>query len=108
MKKFPMFFLKKSFCLLKLEGSYSIVMVFAIHLHEVATGICVCPSHPEPLPISLPHSTSGCPASCMGLALIIYFTFVNIHESESRSVVSDICNPMDYTVRGILQARVLE
>ena len=28
--------------------------------------------------------------------------------SESRSVVSDLCNPMDYTVHGILQARILE
>ena len=70
--------------------------------------MCVPPPHPEPLPISLPHSTSGCPASCIGLALIIYFTFVDIHESESRSVVSDLCDPMDYTVHGILQARVLE
>ena len=30
------------------------------------------------------------------------------HESESRSVVSTLCNPMDYTVHGILQARILE
>ena len=29
-------------------------------------------------------------------------------ESESRSVVSNFCNPMDYTVHGILQARILE
>ena len=28
-------------------------------------------------------------------------------ESESRSVVS-LCDPMDYTVHGILQARILE
>ena len=26
----------------------------------------------------------------------------------SRSVVSDSCDPMDYTVHGILQARILE
>ena len=31
-----------------------------------------------------------------------------IHESESHSVVSYSHNPMDYTVRGILQARILE
>ena len=29
-------------------------------------------------------------------------------ESESCSVVSDSCDPMDYTVHGILQARLLE
>ena len=29
-------------------------------------------------------------------------------ESECRSVVSDFCNPMDYIVHGILQARILE
>ena len=29
-------------------------------------------------------------------------------ESESRSVVSNFCNPMDYTVHGILQARIQE
>ena len=27
---------------------------------------------------------------------------------ESRSVVSTLCDPMDYTVHGILQARILE
>ena len=29
-------------------------------------------------------------------------------ESESHSFVSDLCDPMDYTVHGILQARILE
>ena len=29
-------------------------------------------------------------------------------ESESRSLLSQLCNPMHYTVHGILQARVLE
>ena len=29
-------------------------------------------------------------------------------ESESRSVVPTLCDPVDYTVRGILQARILE
>ena len=29
-------------------------------------------------------------------------------ESESRSVGSDSCDPMDYTIHGILQARILE
>ena len=30
------------------------------------------------------------------------------NETESCSVVSDCCNPMDYKVHGILQARILE
>ena len=30
------------------------------------------------------------------------------HESESHSIVSDSQDPMDYTVHGILQARILE
>ena len=29
-------------------------------------------------------------------------------KSESHLVVSDSCDPMDYTVHGILQARILE
>ena len=29
-------------------------------------------------------------------------------ESESHSVMSDSLQPMDYTIRGILQARILE
>ena len=29
-------------------------------------------------------------------------------ESESCSVVSTLCDPMDYTVHGILQARILK
>ena len=29
-------------------------------------------------------------------------------ESESCSVVSDFCDPMGYTVHGILHARILE
>ena len=29
-------------------------------------------------------------------------------ESESRSDVSDSCDPMDYAIHGILQARILE
>ena len=33
---------------------------------------------------------------------------LRIFESESRSVVSDSFYPMDYTVHGILQARILE
>ena len=32
----------------------------------------------------------------------------NESESESCSVGSDFCDPMDYTVHGILQVRILE
>ena len=32
---------------------------------------------------------------------------IHIHESESHSVMS-LCDPLDYTVHGIFQARILE
>ena len=60
---------------------------FVIHTHESATNVHVFP-HPEPplLTPSPPHpsglsqSTSfECPASCIELALVIYFTYGNIH-----------------------------
>ena len=61
---------------------------------------CVPPSWiPFPLPSSphpsgLSQSTSfECPASCIKLALIIYFTYGNIHESEGQLVVSDFLQP---------------
>ena len=39
----------------------------------------------------------------------IVFINTQVKESESHSVMSDtLCDPMDYTVRGILQARILE
>ena len=38
----------------------------------------------------------------------VYFIDVCDIESESRSVMSDSCDPMDYRVHGILQARMLE
>ena len=42
--------------------------------------------------------------------LSCFFMFVGAsdHRSESHSVVSDSCDPMGYTVHGILQARILE
>ena len=42
------------------------------------------------------------------LSCSFMFVGASDHRSESRSVVSDSCNPLDYTVHGILQARVLE
>ena len=41
---------------------------------------------------------------CTGSAVLTTGPPVN----KSRSVVSILCNPMDYTVHGILQARILE
>ena len=61
-------------------------MVFVIHQHELARGIHVSP-HPEPSPSpshpsGLTQSTGfGCSASCIKLALVIYFTYGNIHVS---------------------------
>ena len=63
-------------------------MVFAIYQHELATGIRVLPigtplPHPSsPDPSGLSQSTSLlCPASCIKLALVIYFTPSNEHVS---------------------------
>ena len=58
-------------------------MVFAIHPHELATGIYVSPISWTPLlppyPSQLSQSISfGCPASCPELALVIYFTYGNV------------------------------
>ena len=64
---------------------YNIVMVFAIHQHESATGIHVSsppswtslPPLSPPCPSGLSQSTNfGCSASCIKLALVVYFTYV--------------------------------
>ena len=61
------------------------MMAFAIHRRESAVGAHVSP-HPELpfLPTSLPHpcgvsqgTNFECPASCIELALVIYFTYGN-------------------------------
>ena len=43
-----------------------------------------------------------------GRLFFFFFFFSVFCESESRSVLSDFSDPMDYTVHGILQARILE
>ena len=59
-------------------------MVFAIHQHELTTGISptlypFAPPSPA-IPYRLSQSTSfGCPDSFIVLALVIYFTYGNIH-----------------------------
>ena len=64
-------------------------MVFAIHQHELAIDTHVSvppPSSTPPPPPSPPHPSRlsqstgfGCPASCIDLALVIYFTYGNVY-----------------------------
>ena len=65
-----------------MEDNYCIVMAFAIHQHESATGIHVSPLSWTPFPPSSPSYPSGlsqstdfgCPASFIELVQDIYFT----------------------------------
>ena len=74
---------------------YNIVMIFAIHQHEPATGIHVSsrpePPHlpPSPLyPSGLSQSTGfGCPASCIEVVLAVCFICGNVHGSMLFSQV---------------------
>jgi len=55
--------------------------------------VYLCPPHPEPPPTSLPtllsQSTSfGCPASCIELTLVIYFTYGNVQMFQCYSLKS--------------------
>ena len=75
------------------------MVFFVIRLHELATGIHVSshPEHPSHLPLHPPsrlsQSTSfGCPASCMELALVIYFTYGKVHVSMLFSQIIP-CSP---------------
>ena len=70
-------------------------MVFAIHQHELAMGAHGSPHPgppyhlpPPPHPSELSQSTSfECPASCIELALVLYFTYGNIHVSMLFSLI---------------------
>ena len=77
-------------------------MVFAIHQHESAMGIPVS-LHPEPsppYPSGLSQSTGfGCPASCIELALVIYFTYGNVHVSL---LFSQIIPPSAHFLIGLM------
>ena len=74
-------------------------MVVAIHQHESPTGTHVSP-HPEPIPPPSPSHPSGlsqctsfeCPASCIQLGLVIYFTYGNIHRNTNFNGSTDMCS----------------
>ena len=69
-------------------------MGFAIHQHELATGIDVT-LHPEPHPSGLSQSTGfGCLVSCIELALVTYFTYGNIHSSMYIEMFFQIIPPL--------------
>ena len=62
------------------------MVFFALHRHESVMGAHISPIlnsppqlPPHPVPLSCP--SFGCPASCIKLALVIYFIYGNIHVS---------------------------
>ena len=78
-----------------MEDNYNIVMVFAIHQHELATGIYVSPPILNPSPTSLHPIPLGCPrAQALGvlfhasLALVICFTYGNARVSMLFSQIT--------------------
>ena len=70
-------------------------MIFVIHKDELAT-VNMCPPILNTLPIPFPPYPSGlsqstdlgCPASCIKLALFIYFTYSSVHVSILFSQIS--------------------
>ena len=89
-----------------------------------AKSLQLCPNLCDPLYCSLPGSSVhgifqvgilewvAVPSSTQGLSPSLFRPPAlagDINEwSESHSVVSDSCDPMDYIVHGILQAKILE
>ena len=75
--------------------------------------------HEKQILYNLSHQGSPCVCVCVHVCVYIMYVCMYMYEvkqseSESRSVVSvgphrlHICDPMDYAVHGILQARMLE
>ena len=57
------------------------MVVYAIQLHESVTGAHVS-AYPEARSHLPPHCTGfECPASCIELTLVLYFTYGNTHVS---------------------------
>ena len=74
-----------------------------------------CRSECVGLRVSPPRLLQPCPQitalslpQCVSLHLTVSSFSLIISESESRSVMSDSLRPVDCTVHGILQARILE
>ena len=83
------FFQINFFNLIRGQLLYSIVMFFSHTSTWISHGCTCVPLSWTPLPPSSPHHPSGlsqstgfeCPASCIELALVIYFTYDNIYVS---------------------------
>ena len=90
-----------------LEDNYFTILWWCciIHQHELATGIhvfssswTVFPSPSPSYPSRLYQITSfGCPASCIELTLVIYFTYGNVHDSVLFSqIIPPLPSPTEF------------
>ena len=98
---------------------FTILWWFLPHIDMNQSRVHVCPPILNPPPISLPTPSLWvvsfeCPASCIKNALVIYFTYGNIHATaKSLQSCQTLCDPIDSSlpgssIPGILQARMLE
>ena len=85
-----------------------------VHMCPTILNVLPPPSPPHPSGLS-PSTSLECPASCIELALVIYFTYGNIYVSVLLSHFGHVrlCVPIDGSppgspIPGILQARTLE